>query len=94
MLNTRDPTQRRASGVAPMAGCTARPVGAHSRSVVPFAATIRRIDHGGFLDGELHGNRFGSPETNAPNVAGKSVRVFRYQLNGIGAVDLEDPNRS
>src|SRR6516165_1225570 len=47
-------------------------------------------DHGGFLDAELHGNRVGGLETNAPNVASKSVRVFRHHLKGIGAVDLKD----
>ena len=49
-------------------------------------------DHGGFLDAELHGDRVGSLETNATNVAGEPVRVLRHDLDGVGAVGLEDPH--
>ena len=47
----------------------------HRQSTV-LAGLGANPNHRGFLDAELHGNRIGSLETNATNVAREPVRVL------------------
>ena len=50
-------------------------------------------DHRGLLDAELHRDRVGGLEADAADVARQPVRVLGHDLDGIGAVGLEDPHR-
>jgi hypothetical protein len=50
--------------------------------------------HGGLLDAELHRNGVGGLEPDAADVAGEPVRVFGHDLDGVGAVGLEDAHRA
>src|SRR6516162_1731457 len=47
-------------------------------------------DHGGLLDPELHGDRVRGLKADAANVPSQAVWVIGHDLNGIGAVGLED----
>ena len=49
-------------------------------------------NHGSLLDAKFRSDSVGSLETNAANIAGEPVRVFRHDLDGVGAVGLEDPH--
>lgn len=51
-------------------------------------------DHRGLFDAKLHGDRIGGPEANSPDVARQAIRIFRDQLDGIGAISLVDPYRT
>ena len=46
------------------------------------------------LDPELGGDHVGGPEADAADVAREPVRVLRDQLDGVGAVGLEDAHRA
>ena len=46
------------------------------------------------LYSEPDSDRVGSLEANPSDVPGQPIRVFGHDLNGIGAVSLEDPNRA
>jgi hypothetical protein len=50
-------------------------------------------DHGGFLDAELHRDRIGCFESNAPEISCQAVGILRHDLHGIGAVGLKYPHR-
>ena len=49
-------------------------------------------DHRRLLDAELHGDRVGGLEADAADVARQPIRVLGHDLDGIGAVGLEDAN--
>src|SRR5208337_1588520 len=49
-------------------------------------------DHRGLFDAELHRDRVGGLETNAPDIPGKAIGVLGHNLHGVGAVSLEDAN--
>ena len=51
-------------------------------------------DHRRLLDPEPHRDLIGTLEADAPDVAGEAVGVLRDDLDGIGAVGLEDPHRA
>ena len=46
-----------------------------------------------FLDAELHRDGVGRLETNAADIARQPVGVLRHDLDGVGAIGLEDPYR-
>ena len=46
------------------------------------------------FDAELHRNCVGGLETDAADVTRKPVRVLGHDLDGVGAIRLEDPHRS
>ena len=50
-------------------------------------------DHRSFFDAELHGDRVGGLEADAADVASQPIRVLRHDLDGVGAIGLEDPHR-
>ena len=50
-------------------------------------------DHRGLLDAELHGDRVGGLEADAADVARQPVGVLGHDLDGVGAIGLEDPHR-
>ena len=50
--------------------------------------------HGGLLDAELHRNGVGGLEPDAADVAREPVRVLGHDLDGVGAVGLEDAHRA
>ena len=50
-------------------------------------------DHRGLLDAELHGDRVGGLEADAADVARQPIRVLGHDLDGVGAVGLEDAHR-
>ena len=49
-------------------------------------------DHGGLLDAKFRSDSVGSLEADAANIAGEPVWVLRHDLDGVGAVGLEDPD--
>ena len=51
-------------------------------------------DHRRLFDAELHGDRVGGLKTNATNIAREPIRVLGHDLDGVGAIGLEDPHRS
>ena len=51
-------------------------------------------DHRRLLDAELHGDRVGGLEADAADVAREPVGVLGHDLDGIGAVGLEDADRA
>ena len=50
-------------------------------------------DHRGLLDAELHRDRVGGLEADAADVARQPIGVLGHDLDGVGAVGLEDPHR-
>ena len=50
-------------------------------------------DHRRLLDAEPHGDRVGGLEADAADVARQPIRVLGHDLDGIGAVGLEDAHR-
>ena len=50
-------------------------------------------DRCGFLDTELHGDGVGGLEADATDIARQSIRILGHDLDGVGTVGLEDPNR-
>ena len=50
-------------------------------------------DHRGLLDAELHGDRVGGLEADAADVARQPIGVLGHDLDGVGAIGLEDPHR-
>ena len=50
-------------------------------------------DHRGLLDAELHGDGVGGLEADAADVARQPIRVLGHDLDGVGAIGLEDPHR-
>ena len=50
-------------------------------------------DRRGLLDAELHRNGVGGLEPDAADVARQPIRVLGHDLDGVGAVGLEDPHR-
>jgi hypothetical protein len=50
-------------------------------------------DHCGLLDTKLHGDGVGGLESDAADVARQPIRVLGHDLDGVGAVGLEDPHR-
>jgi hypothetical protein len=53
-----------------------------------------RADHGGFLDAQLVGDRVRRFEADAAHLAGQPIWVLRDDLDGVGAVGLEDAHRA
>ena len=51
-------------------------------------------DHRRLLDAELHGDRVGGLEADAADVARQAIGVLGHDLDGIGAVGLEDAHRA
>jgi hypothetical protein len=51
-------------------------------------------DYRRFLDTELHGDGVGRLEPDAPDVTGQPVSVLGHDLNGVGAIGLENPHCS
>ena len=47
-------------------------------------------DHGGLFDAELHRDRVGGLEADAPDIPGKAIGVLGHDLHGVDAVGLED----
>jgi hypothetical protein len=47
-------------------------------------------DHCRLVDAELHGDRIGGLESDAADVARQAIGVLGHDLNGIGAIGLED----
>ena len=50
-------------------------------------------DHRRLLDAELHRDRVGGLEADAADIARQPVRVLGHDLDGVGAIGLEDPHR-
>ena len=50
-------------------------------------------DHRRLLDAELHGDRVGGLEADAADVARQPIGVLGHDLDGVGAVGLEDAHR-
>ena len=50
-------------------------------------------DHRRLLDAELHGDRVGGLEADAANIARQAIRVLGHDLDGVGAIGLENPYR-
>ncbi len=50
-------------------------------------------DHCGLFDAEFHGDRVGSLEADAADVARQAIGVLRHDLHGIRAVGLVDAHR-
>ena len=50
-------------------------------------------DHRRLLDAELHGDRVGSLEADAADIARQAIRILGHDLNGVGTIGLEDPHR-
>ena len=51
-------------------------------------------DHRRLVDAELHGDCIGGLEADAADVACQAIRVLGHDLDGVGAVGLEDADRS
>ena len=51
-------------------------------------------DHGRLLDPQLHGNGIRRAETNAADIARQAVWIIRHHLNCVGAISLEDADRT
>src|SRR5215510_558367 len=51
-------------------------------------------DHRRLFDAKLHGDRISGLETNATNIAREPIRILGHDLDGVGAIGLEDPHRS
>ena len=49
--------------------------------------------HCRLVNAEPHGDRIGGLEADAADIPGKSIGVLGHDLDGIGAVGLEDPDR-
>ena len=49
--------------------------------------------HGGLLDAELHCHGVGGLEADAADVACQTIGVLGHDLDGVGAISLEDPYR-
>ena len=52
-----------------------------------------RPDHGGLLDPQPGGDGVGRLEADPAHIAGEAVGVLREDLDGVGAVGLEDAHR-
>src|SRR4249919_3254381 len=83
--------------VASVMRLAARPVGAHSKRLVPLAARMRgnprtHADHRRLFDAELHGDRVGGFEADAPDIARQPIRVLGHDLDGVGTIGLENPH--
>ena len=50
-------------------------------------------DHGGLFDAELHGDGVGGLEADAADIARQAIRVLGHDLDGVGAIGLENPHR-
>ena len=51
-----------------------------------------QADHGGLFDAELHRDRIGGLEADAPDVPGEAIGVLGHDLHGVDAVGLVDAN--
>ena len=49
-------------------------------------------DHGGLFDAELHGDGVGGLEADAADIARQAIRVLGHDLDGVGAIGLENPH--
>src|SRR4029077_10859562 len=50
-------------------------------------------DHRGLIDAELHRDRVGGFKPDAADVAPQPIRVLGHDLDGVGAIGLENPHR-
>ena len=54
--------------------------------------TGTNTDHRRLFDAELHGDRVGGLESDAPDVSREPIGILGHDLDGVGAVSLVDPH--